>query len=189
MAYEQVNDVALRAQLRQSAGFCNHHAHLWLKHARSVLGTALIYRDVLQAALRELDSGALNAARGRLRGLKRLRAAGPARDDCVLCGVQREAETRYVEALSAVLAADESVSVSDGLCRRHVLMLMRSGGAGAGALVARTRADVEAMIQDLDEVIRKEDYRFRHETRSENERTVAARAIAWAAGVDGLVDG
>jgi uncharacterized protein DUF6062 len=188
IAYEQVNDVALRAELRQSGGFCNHHAHQWLKEAHSVLGTALIYRDVLQSALRELDSGALNAARGRLRGLKRLRAAAPARDDCLLCGVQREAEKRYLEALSAILAADDSVSVSGGLCRRHVVMLIRSGGAAAETMVARTRANVEAMLQDLDEVIRKEDYRFRHERRSENERTVPARAIAWAAGVDGLVD-
>jgi saccharopine dehydrogenase-like NADP-dependent oxidoreductase len=43
-----------------------------------------------------------------------------------------------------------------------------------------------SLIEQLDEVIRKEDYRFRHEPRSEAERTAPARAISWAAGADGL---
>jgi hypothetical protein len=186
MAYEQVNDVALRSELRQSGGFCNQHAHQWLKEAHSVLGTALIYRDVLQSALRDLESG--GPPRGRLRGL--LGPTDPARDlgACVLCRGQREAEARYLEALVAVIAADQSLSPSDGLCRRHLLAVMRTGGPGAEQLALRTRAMVEAMIRDLDVVIRKEDYRFRHEPRSENERTAPARAIAWAAAVDGLVD-
>jgi uncharacterized protein DUF6062 len=192
IAYEQINDIALRADLRQSSGFCNRHAHQWLKEAHSVLGTALIYRDVLQSALRELASGA--PARGRLRGLKRLGAGEPARDGCVLCRTQREAEARYLEALAAVVGGGgggggvDSESIANGLCRRHVLALVRSGGGGLEAVVARTRAEVETMIRELDEVIRKEDYRFRHETRSEGERTVPARAIAWAAGAEGLVD-
>src|SRR5215472_10023514 len=51
MAYEQVNDLDLRQQLRRAGGFCNPHAFQWLREARNVLGTALIYRDVLTAAL------------------------------------------------------------------------------------------------------------------------------------------
>ena len=58
IAYEQVNDLALRKQLRTAGGFCNAHAHQWLREARSVLGTALIYRDVITAALRDLQGGA-----------------------------------------------------------------------------------------------------------------------------------
>src|SRR5215831_9739747 len=60
VAYEQVNDVHLRAQLRRRGGFCPTHAHQWLREAHSVLGTALIYRDVLHAALGELDGPGSN---------------------------------------------------------------------------------------------------------------------------------
>jgi hypothetical protein len=44
------------------------------------------------------------------------------------------------------------------------------------------------LLADLDEVVRKEDYRFRHEPRTEAERVAAARAVGWVAGSEGLVD-
>src|SRR5262252_5095962 len=70
VAYEQVNDLSLRAQLRKRRGFCTLHAHQWLREAHNVLGTALIYKDVLEAALRDLDAPAANGQHSRLlRGL------------------------------------------------------------------------------------------------------------------------
>src|ERR1700736_6557761 len=64
VAYDQVNDVELRAELRAARGFCNVHAHRWLREVHSVLGTALVYQDLLKAGLRELD--AENTQRGGL---------------------------------------------------------------------------------------------------------------------------
>jgi hypothetical protein len=190
IAYEQVNDVSLRERLRKRGGFCTLHAHQWLREARSVLGTALIYRDVLSAALRELESPSANGQRGRL--LRGLLGPGSAAADveCPACQAQAEAEARYLEALLALLASDQDcvaeLEVSDGLCRRHTLAAARSGRPGADHLLVRSREIVTELIEQLDEVIRKEDYRFRHEPRSEAERTAPARAIDWAAGADGL---
>jgi hypothetical protein len=191
IAYEQVNDIALRQQLRQAGGFCNPHAFQWLAEARSVLGTALIYRDVLQAGLNAIDgAGPANGQRARL--LRGLLGSRQPDAECPACQAQAEAEARYLEALLAVLAGDsEALAVfdaSDGACRRHTLAAVRSGREGAEHVVRRTRQVVEGMLGDLEEVIRKEDYRFRHEARTEAERDVPARAIAWAAGADGLVD-
>jgi hypothetical protein len=192
VAYEQVNDLSLRAQLRKRRGFCTVHAHQWLREAHSVLGTALIYKDVLQAALGDLDSPTSNGQRGRLlRGLLGSNAAeaGEAAP-CPACQTQAEAEARYLEALQALLATDAACAAefdaSDGLCRRHTLSVVRSGGPGSETLVAHSRKVVAELIEQLDEVVRKEDYRFRHEPRTEGERTAPARAIAWAAGLDGL---
>ncbi len=191
VAYEQVNDLSLRAQLRKRGGFCTAHAHQWLREAHSVLGTALIYKDVLQAALREMDSPGANGQRGRL--LRGLLGAGSADADgppCPACQTQTEAEARYLEALLALLAADAACvadfEASNGLCRRHTLAALRSGRSGAEHLLLRARQIVSELIEQLDEVIRKEDYRFRHEPRSEAERTAPSRAIIWAAGMDGL---
>src|SRR3979409_961668 len=64
VAYDQVNDVDLRNELRAARGFCNVHAHRWLTEVRSVLGTAIVYEDLLKAGLRELD--AENTPRGGL---------------------------------------------------------------------------------------------------------------------------
>jgi hypothetical protein len=190
VAYEQVNDIDLRAQLRKRHGFCTPHAHQWLREAHNVLGTALIYKDVLQAALGDLDSPSSQRV-GRFRGLLGSSATdGSDAAPCPACQTQVEAETRYLAALQSLLATDPAgvalFDASDGLCRRHTLSAIRSGRPGAEALVARSREIVAELIEQLDEVIRKEDYRFRHEPRSEAERTAPGRAIAWAAGLDGL---
>jgi hypothetical protein len=47
---------------------------------------------------------------------------------------------------------------------------------------------VQQLLGELDEVIRKEDYRFRHEPRTEAERTAPARAVNRVVGLDGLID-
>jgi hypothetical protein len=183
IAYEQINDIELRQQLRRAGGFCNSHAHQWLAESRSVLGTALIYRDVLNASLGELDAPLPAAGRGRLRGL----LGGKASVRCPLCSAQAEAENRYLEALLALVAADGSVlEAADALCRRHTLAALRLGGTAAELVAQRAREVVTQMLAELDEVIRKEDYRFRQEERTEAERSVPGRAIAWAASTEGL---
>lgn len=183
IAYEQVNDVGLREQLRRAAGFCNPHAYQWLAESKSVLGTALIYRDVLNAALAEMES----RRGGRLFGLL---GGSAAEANCPLCVAQADSEARYLSTLLNVVAAEPSLAdASDGLCRRHALACLRVGGAAAEVLVQRTRSVVQQMLAELDEVIRKEDYRFRDEPRTEAERSVPSRAVAWASGSEGLVDG
>ena len=177
ISYEQVNDVGVRDELRRARGFCNDHAYQWLRDARSVLGTALIYRDLLQTTLRDLDDR---------RGPRKLAT-------CIACRAQLEAEGRYVEALLGLVAADDAalagLDSSDGLCRRHTLAAIRRGGAGAERVAARTRRAIEELTRDLDEVIRKEDYRFRHESRTDAERSAPGRAIGLVAGAAGLVSG
>jgi Family of unknown function (DUF6062) len=185
IAYEQVNDLDLRAQLRRAHGFCNAHAHQWLREARNVLGTALIYRDVLRASADELESGATRRG-GLLQGL----FSAEREAACPVCEAQRNAESRYVSALVGLMAADSAVrtrfEASAGLCRLHVLAALRIGGPGAEAIVVHTRQRIEALVAELDEVIRKEDYRFRHEPRTEGEKSAPSRAINWATGSDGL---
>ena len=197
IAYEQVNDPPLRKELRRARGFCNRHAHQWLREARSVLGTALIYKDVLQTALRELETGE-PASSGQRAGLLSgwLRAGDHHRRGarCPACRAQVEAEARYVDVLLELLGSLDAsevrsaVEASDGLCLRHTLATVRAGGPRSGALVKVTRQRVAALIDELDEVIRKEDYRFREEPRTEAERTAPARAVGWAAAAEGIRD-
>ena len=186
IAYEQVNDIDLRARLRRARGFCNAHAYQWLHEARNVLGTALIYRDVLRAAIDDLESGRRG---GLLQGLFNSERAPL----CPICEAQAEAEGRFIEALTILVAADETArrafEASDAaLCRVHVEAALRAGGPGAAAIAAHTRVKVEALLAELDEVIRKEDYRFRDEERTVNQRSAPQRAVAWAAGAEGLVN-
>jgi hypothetical protein len=185
IAYEQVNDVDLREKLRTAGGFCNPHAHQWLAGSYSALGTALIYRDVLHSALRQLDTPEA-PRRGRLRKLLS-GATEPPR--CPACQEQISSERHYLSALVVVAEAEpDSLGGADAVCRRHLMALLREGSPATEAIAQRTREVIQGVIANLDEVIRKEDYRFRHEPRTDAERAAAARAIDWAAGMDGLVE-
>ncbi len=191
LAYEQVNDPVLRADLRSALGFCNQHAYGWLREVHNILGTALIYRDILQEALRT-ESKASGQRGGVLRALRRGDERTVTHANCPACRTQGDGERRYLEALLASAAADEHtqrvVERSQGLCQRHVALAVARGGPGADLLAERTRQVLENLIAELGEVIRKEDYRFRDEPRTDGERTAPQRAIAWAAGVEGLTE-
>jgi hypothetical protein len=195
IAYEQVNDVELRADLRSTHGFCTTHAHRWLRDVHNPLGTAIVYRDVLTASVRELGgSGAqANPARSGLLGtLLGGSKAGSANQRCIACRTQRESEERYVETLLSLLASDEAARTllvaSDGLCRRHVHTAQPHGGPAVELVVQHAVRRIQRCIGELEEVIRKEDYRFRDEPRTEAERTAPEWAVTWAAGVDGLTE-
>jgi hypothetical protein len=193
VAYEGINDIAFRDRLRAAGGFCSNHAYRWLRDSHSVLGTALIYRDLLSTARRELEgvrpSGNL---------LTRWRRSTARTDDppdpsstldCPMCKMQREAEARYLDALRAILSepdGSEAFNRSDGLCLPHTRAALARGGS-ASARVRAHMLDVLSHLEAvLDAVIRKEDYRFRHEPRSEEERTAPATAVAMAVGDEGL---
>src|ERR1051325_10587993 len=55
--YESVNDIETRERLRVSLGFCREHAWLAVdKKLGNALGIAIIYQDVINNVLRELQS-------------------------------------------------------------------------------------------------------------------------------------
>lgn len=186
VAYDQVNDIDLRTELRAARGFCNVHAHRWLREVRNPLSTAIVYQDLLRAGLREIAAEGSRSG-GLLRAL--LGGAETTRPACPACGVQKEAEGRYLAALLATAASDaQALEDSYGLCLPHARAALRRGGRGAQRALEQTRASIARLQAELDEVIRKEDYRFRHEERTDDERSAPVRAVARAAGADGLVD-
>src|ERR1700694_2881225 len=119
LAYDQINDVALRTQLRAARGFCNAHAHRWQREVHSVLGTAILFQDLLTASLRE-DNG----DRGPRWGTR-----GRANRECLACRTQKKAEERYLAALLATAAAEpQALAASEGVCVRHMRAAQRRGG-------------------------------------------------------------
>ncbi len=173
LSYEQVNDIAIRDALRASRGFCQVHAHRWLTMTGNVLGTAVIYRDVINAAARALD------APGPGKGLFGSR---PRQADCVACTFEADAEGRYLDGLLENLSAFDASS--EGLCLPHTRQAVERAGRRAEPLVALAREHAARLVAELDEVIRKEDYRFKDEPRSETDRTAPRRAVTWAAGLE-----
>jgi len=81
LSYENVNDVDLRATIREGIGLCNRHAWQFIDGTRTPLGTAIIYRDLIRT-LQQRTTEELRSSDGTTEQLRGLLPAGP----CVACG-------------------------------------------------------------------------------------------------------
>jgi hypothetical protein len=135
LAFESVNDLGLRAQLRRSRGFCNLHAWQVLDEAREPFGGGIIYRDVLNACVSQLAAGDV---------------AGPDGGECVACQAREVSARRYVDALvdhANEAELERRVEQGGGLCWRHFALAMAQGGRGLRAVA---RAEVGALERVAD---------------------------------------
>ncbi len=190
LIYEGVNDVKLREALRDARGLC--HRHAWrLGHQRgAVLGTAIVYRDVINTLIKVLEAQAAAPARVRLPGRDQpgvARALAPTAP-CPACALEADAEQRTAKILlkhfedAAIL---DAYRAAGGLCLPHFQVTLSHASPAAARLLAERQAQAWGRLRDeLDELIRKHDHRFRHEPLTEAESVSWQRGIAAAAGED-----
>ena len=111
LAYESVNDIAIREKLRKALGLCNRHAWFFLNDVREPLGTAIIYRDILRTLYRATANG--NAPRA-------IVSVGP----CLACTIERvvadNALFTIVDSLDSIELI-EALQQSIGLCAPHLV--------------------------------------------------------------------
>lgn len=175
--YENVNDVSARVSLGASLGLCSQHAD---EAARlgDALGIGIIYEDLvrivgerLSRLLDETASGVRNTWwQGRLRFAKSrenplLRPLHP-QSPCPACDSRDAAEERYSWALLKYLQAIlPALGASDGLCLRHLAACLEEEGfdADKARLLEMEKVKLESLRSDLQELMRKFDYRFSHE--------------------------
>jgi hypothetical protein len=153
LLHESVNDPGVRERLRASHGFCSEHS--WqLQRRGDPLGISILWRDLLTQALESSNGPWTEKGRGRSAM-------------CPACEVAAEAEQRYLETLVEHLASGSlrrEYDASPGLCLPHLRKALRQGPAGARAfLLGSEAAKLSRLSQELAEVIRKHDYRFRDE--------------------------
>jgi hypothetical protein len=203
LIYSGVNDVPLRATLRDSYGYCHEHAWMLPESGESApLGIAIVHRDILntlrarlseesygrekRSSLRATVADALNpdptAVQERSKHI-------PQKTLCPAC--ERRLETEHLAFASLLEALDKedqpmraALESSDGLCiahLRHALNLARSPQAFE-TLVEITTEQLSMLINDLDEFIRKNDHRFRDEKISSKEKVSWQRALQLTSG-------
>ncbi len=191
LLYDSVNDPKTREVVRKSKGFCNLHA--WrLKKIGDGLGTAIIYKDILDKLFsqmktvlpEELSHSLERAARGGILGsLKKTT------DSCPACLAFRRNEKMYLEVLSENID-DEQFSLayksSDGLCLSHSLgaVKMIKSKEQKAFLIQVQSEKIETLLGELNEFIRKHDYRSREGYGAEADSWV--RAIEMMVGKKGM---
>jgi len=191
--YEAVLDPDVRAKLKGARGFCAQHVKMLRNKPGRALGIALIYRDIIRSIAQEVAKGPPQAGGsflGRLLGRRPTRREAASPVSCPACAIGRQAEENYVELLLAHLEDEKlytAYAQGEGLCLPHLLLALERAPdeATRRRLLEPQLARYQAMLADLDEFIRKRDYRFRGESYGE-EGDVWLRAMNAVVGGAGL---
>lgn len=204
-SYDNVTDIETRATLRATQGWCASHAQQWLGQ-RDSLGTALIYKDILDNVRRALLAAAALPApegepealfsrlRGRLGGNgggarpgSRIAEAIAPGAGCPACAIARHTERITTATFAGAFGSGAFRTAyrahPTGICLPHLraVLPLIPDPALVQALVEAQAALLARISADLAEVIRKNDYRFRDEAHGD-EFQAPAQAVEQAAG-------
>jgi len=200
LLYEMVNDLDVRQGIRQARGFCHEHAWQLREVGGGALGVAIIHRDVIGTVLKLLRQGeyrpgqqislgrlqeALDVGRPAAATADLVRGLEP-QQECPACRERSIMEDLYLSALLGHLDDEEiapALRRSSGLCFPHfrrALQLVRDERTFR-RLVDLQLASLDSLVGDLDEFIRKHDYRFQKEGFGD-EGDAWLRAIAQVSG-------
>jgi len=164
LLYERVTDPATRHRLRQSLGFCNRHA--WqVRAGGNVLGQTILYEDLMTTIADQLQ-------------VQDFLAPGMA---CPVCEEEDGFERLGIRTLIEHFRDSEfqrRYQDSPGVCLPH-LSLARAESKDAGLCAEMVRAEqskIAALIRDLAELKRRQDYRYAREPPG-RERGAWIRAI------------
>jgi hypothetical protein len=175
LLYEAVLDPAVSAKLKQAQGFCSEHVKMLGRRPGRALGIALIYRDIIRAAILTAEK---NRPEKASRGLKALfRKSQPGSiiasklrtpQVCPACQIGAESERNNLELLLVHIEDaqfQKGYADGEGLCLVHligVLELARTPDE-VHSIIDPQVARYRIMLHELDEFIRKRDHRFRLE--------------------------
>jgi hypothetical protein len=186
LIYEGVTDVKLRETLRDARGLCYRHGWRLAGERGAVLGTAIIYRDVINTLTKALETNVNPPARLFGRGQQDVSRALSATEACPACVLEHDAERREVKVLLSHVhdaALGEAYKQAGGICLAHFQLALSQAGSSSVPLLVGWQSEAWARLRgELDELIRKHDYRFRSEPVAEAEADSWERAVAAVVG-------
>jgi hypothetical protein len=157
---EFVNDPESRRRIRSARGFCREHTRL-IASTGDALGISILYADLADQTMERWRRGTAGVTSG-ARLIGRSRTA-----PCPACDLETEAEARYAGALAAGLSLETvwaSLKEGASLCVVHVEKVAVSAKREhAERLLSLESEKLNILTADLNEIIRKHDYRFRNE--------------------------
>jgi hypothetical protein len=185
LIFDSVNDVDTRLGIRNSLGFCHEHAWQLPESGDSApLGIAFIYRDVLNTVNKSLDKISHSPSKSAFLKSKIMGSADADTDfknksiaknmvagaPCPACVRKKEMGDLAITAVVDTLAEQDermiaALKKSDGLCFPHLRQSLDTAlnQFTFDVLVQIHQGKLTALIAELDEFIRKNDYRFQHE--------------------------
>lgn len=191
--YEHVNDVDLRATIREARGFCEVHAGHFLGKL-DALAVAITYRDILNTLVKELDGANADnrdgstGVRSRLRALTQRGSRRPRLPaTCPVCEAEAAAAGRALDVLTQhgeQRSLERALAEGDPFCLPHAREALRRR-PGFAALRDRQHRGWSALRDRLLEFIRKSDHNYRWETLTDEERAAIVGGVRTVTGIRG----
>lgn len=166
--YESVNDGTIRNKISHSNGLCNFHAYM-LKDMGDPLAHAIIYTDLLRKAAHNIRSPNIRQA-----------LQYQSHEECLFCLQEHESESTYIKAFIVAFPDQEfKKQYQDNglLCLPH-LELVKNSKVFSDKIMDITLEKYDILINQLQEIKRKFDYRYSTELWTEQEKTAWNRAVA-----------
>jgi len=189
--YERVLDLKTRDALKASRGLCDQHSRVWQHVQGSALGVAIVYRISVLDLLRDtetdkLQPGPVFRRRGRHGRASTTAGRLEAEASCPACTIGEDTAARFGGQLLEDIRDAEVQALfvaCGGLCLPHLRqVLMLRGAERVYELLLRTQRRAWAQLMgELDEFIRKNDYRFADESMTPEE------GASWTRAIDALV--
>ena len=198
--YENVNSPKWRDRLRASLGFCREHAWLGVnKRLGDALGYSIIYHDMLNTILNQWagqgrptdPSPGRRSRRAQISDtlrnrIEKILTALSLRKRCPICEHRDETTRTLISVLLEELNTPEmrnALEASEGLCLSHWQLALEQAKdpSAAEALFNIQRQKLESLRAELEDFIRKSDYRVIKEGYGK-EGDAWLRAIAIVAG-------
>ena len=164
--YESVNDPRLRKKIDRSRGFCNEHARM-LMGKGDPLAHALIYRELLALASEDAKKGQFDRYEDR--------------SGCLFCRQAQKTEEIYAKAFAEGFREREfreKYAAGGMLCMNHLAAIHAADAAVYHKIRQATEKKYTALMELLDEIRHKNDYRFAEEAWSDGARDSWRRAVA-----------
>ncbi len=169
--YESVNDPAIRKELSKSGGLCNYHSDM-LCRMGDPLAHAIIYSDLICDVIQQLSKPFGHTYN---------------KGDCYFCKEAIKGEEIYENAFLTYFEEaefSEHYRQNGVLCARHLFAILSLGtkNGGYSERVANEIKDAtvekyKKLIGQLEEIRRKNDYRFSEEPWSEGAKDSWQRAV------------
>jgi hypothetical protein len=199
LLWESVNDPEIRDELTNALGLCGRHTRELFTFPGERLGTAIIQRAVLKEAMQRLQGKKAQPRRSLLQSFSQqwLKSIAPTAEPivattnpCPACGQQSTVENRAMITLLEHLIDDLDAPLRQvgGLCWPHMQMALDyPQEAETHTRLLQLHQEIWGeLLADLDELIRKYDYRFKGESATERERHAVERSVSVMTGEYGL---
>ncbi len=173
--YSSVTDPSRREKIKRQHGFCGFHSRQLLELG-DPLAHAILYSDLLNQAIKELDSGRKGALK-----------VYEGQEHCLFCETAEDCERLYLPAFLEGFAHTEfaeSYQAGGMLCLPHLAKIAALAGRqhGRQAVFERlkdaTAAHYQRLNHDLLEIQRKHDYRFQGEAWTDSEREAWKKVVS-----------